>query len=59
MSRVDQFLELVNSVDMNRMSLVDQMTVCLIFAECMEKAEPILLKYAATNPNVTNFLFKL
>lgn len=59
MSKLDQFLELLNNIDVDSMSLVDQMTISLLFAEMMEKAEPILLKYAATNPNVTNFLFKL
>lgn len=46
MSRVEQFLELVNNIDM-------------AFAEMMEKVEPILLKNNLSNPNVTNFLFKL
>lgn len=59
MSKVDQFLELLSSVDVDSMSFVDQMTISLVIHEMMEKAEPILLKYVAANPNVTNFLYKL
>ena len=59
MNRIEQFLELINNVDMNSLGIVDQMTIALAFAEMMEKVEPILLKNNLSNPNVSNFIFKL
>lgn len=59
MNDVDHFVELINKVDIDSMSFVDQMAMAMAFNQFKETAEPILLKYAANDPKVTNFLYKL
>ena len=59
MNEVEEFGTLLSTMDFNKMEFHDQLAVMVALSKFMEKTKPILLKYAAQDEKVTNFLFKL
>ena len=58
-NEMDEYFKLMNEVDFNEMDMCDQLALFAALVEMMTKTKPILVKYAAKNPQITNFLFKL
>ena len=58
-NKMDEYFKLMNEVDLNEMDMCDQLALLAALAEMVTKTKPIFVKYAAKNPQITNFLFKL
>ena len=56
---MNEFADMMKEADISSFSLMDQMYLGYAYMEFVEKVKPIYLKYAATAPQITNFIFKL
>ena len=56
---IKEFNELLENLDFNDFELVDQLKCALAFEELVRIVKPILIKYAAKDQKITNFLFKM
>lgn len=59
MNEFEEMQELMKEIDIQEMSLFDQMMVGLAYSELVSKVKPIYLKYMARRETGTSFLFKL
>ena len=56
---MNEFQEMLDKVDINQFSPLDQLKIMMAHFEMVEKVKPIYLKYLAANNNNSSFLFKL
>lgn len=56
---INQFSKIFSDVDITTFDLLDQLLCLTAYTEFVEKVKPIYLKYAAKDPEITNFIFKL
>lgn len=55
----EEFNNLMLQLDIASFDMVDQLLIALEFAKMIDNIKPILLKYAAKDKNVSNFIMKL
>lgn len=55
----EEFNNLITQLDITSFDMVDQMFIALEMAKMIDAVKPILLKYAAKDKNVSNFIMKL
>lgn len=55
----EEFNNLMSQLDITSFDMVDQMFIALEMAKMIDAVKPILLKYAAKDKNVSNFIMKL
>lgn len=56
---MNEFTELMESVNPDIINLEDRVLILQAYVDFRKKVEPIYLKYAMKDPNVSSFLYKL
>ena len=56
---INELSKLMSEMDVTEFEIKYQLYLSMAFTEFMTKVKPVYLKYAAKDPEVTNFIFKL